>query len=182
MALSTHIKKAPNLGESGRGAGGCLINEERLGVRGGACAARRQHRPGPGRLHLPAVVLGWKAAGRSGRPSINVDFRADLKGAWCLLKQKKEKAVGRGWEGEEAPISPSPCLPLCLPPSLPLPPCLSLSLHLSLCLSPCPSCPVLSLSPSLHPCLSFPVPLSVPPPSPRFPLPLCLPLSLSLFP
>ena len=120
-----------------------------MGVRGGACSARRR-RPGPRRLHLPAVVLGWKAAGRSGRPSINVDFRADLKGAWCLLKQKKEKALGRGWEGEGAPISPSPCLPLCLPVSLPpcpsLPPSLPPSIPVSLSLSPSPSP---SVSPSL---------------------------------
>ena len=114
MALSTHIKKAQILGESGRGAGGCLIKEERLGVRGGACAARR---PGPRRLHLSAVVPGWRSAGRSGRPSINIYFRAYLKGAWWLLKQK-EKAVGRGWEGEGAPLlSPSPSLLLPLPPS-----------------------------------------------------------------
>ena len=151
MALSTHIKKAPNLGESGREAGGCLIKEERLGVRGGACAARGR-RPGPHRLHLPAVVPSWKAAGRSSRPSINVDFRADLKGAWCLLKQKKEKAVGRAWEGEGAPISPSSSLPLCLP---------------------------LSLLPSLPPSTSLLLTLPLPP---SLPLPLSLPLSLSPFP
>lgn len=104
MALWAQIKKAQILGDSGRGAGGCLVKEVRLGVRGGACAALGPWAP-------DFMSRRWsRAGGQWGvRPSSrNVDFRAYLKGAWWLLKQKEVTAVGRGWESpSSAPIAPS---------------------------------------------------------------------------
>ena len=80
MALWAQIKKAQILGDSGRGAGGCLVEEVRLGIGRGALGPHTSS-PGGG--------PGLEVSGEVRRSSRNVDFRAYLKGAWWLLSRKK---------------------------------------------------------------------------------------------